>query len=36
LKPKEALNRLNVLDEEWFIKVVDKAGGYLNVTEEAI
>lgn len=36
LKPKEGLNRLNVLDEEWFIKVVDKAGGYLNVTEEAI
>jgi len=36
LKPEEALNRLNVLDEEWFIKVIDRTGGYLNITEEAI
>ena len=36
LKPEEALNRLNALDEEWFIKVIDKTGGYLNITEEAI
>ena len=36
LKPEEALSRLDVLDDEWFINVVDKTGGFLNVTEEVI
>lgn len=36
LSPEGALNLLNILDEEWFIKVVDRTGGYLNITEEAI
>lgn len=36
LSPEGALNLLNILDEEWFIEVVDRTGGYLNITEEAI